>query len=189
MRSILDKKGAIELSMTTVVVIVLSMVMLALGLTLVRTLFTGAIYTAGSLNEQVKNQINQIFQSETTKVGIVSEQGQLNPERGKDQCAWWAIVADVAGKYDYTFTIDPSECADATKGYHLTKAAVESWFVDLKGSKTLSANDPQQYCLLMNIPTSAPSCVFKVDLEVTSNNVIYGGSSVYIRPKAATLFG
>ena len=189
MRSVLNRKGAIELSMTTVVVIVLAMTMLALGLTLVRTLFTGAIYTAGTLNDQVKNQINQIFQSETTRVGIISEQGQLNPARGKDQCVWWAIVADTGGKYDYSFTVDPAECAQTAKGYHLTKQMIESWFIDLKGSKSLAANDRQQYCLPLNIPRNAPSCLFKVDLETKKDMVIYGSSTVYIRAKAATLFG
>jgi len=190
MRGILDKKAAIEMSMTTVVVIVLSMVMLALGLTLVRTLFSGAILTAGSLNTQVQSEINKIFQNEEQKVAIISEQGQLAPSRGKDQSVFWLIVADTSGKYDYEFIISPSECADATKGYHLTKEIIGKWFIDLKGSKTLAANDKQSYRLPMNIPSNAPSCLFKLDLEVKKDNVIYGGTqTVYIRPKAATLFG
>ena len=62
MRSILYKrKAAIELSMTTVVVIVLAMTMLALGLTLVRTLFKGAIFTAQSLSENTQKEIDKIF--------------------------------------------------------------------------------------------------------------------------------
>jgi hypothetical protein len=189
-RSVLSKKrGAIELSMTTVVVIVLAMTMLALGLTLVRTLFTGAIFTATSLNSQVQNEINKIFQSETTKVGIISEQGKLEPARGKDNCIWWAIVADTGGKYDYTFSVDAAECGDATKGYRLTKTMIESWFTGLKGTMAMAPNQQQSPCLLLTVPNNAPSCLFKVDLEVKKDGVIYGGSSTYIRPKAATLFG
>ena len=62
MISILNsKKGAIELSMTTVVVIVLAMTMLILGLTLIRTIFTGAQYNVQSINDKVRGEINSLF--------------------------------------------------------------------------------------------------------------------------------
>lgn len=191
MRSVLSKKkGAIELSMTTVVVIVLSMTMLALGLTLVRTLFTGATYTASSLNNQVQDQLNKIFQSETTTAAIVSEQGLLGPARGEDSCVWWAVVADTAGTYAYEFTITPNECADATKGYRLTQTNIKSWFLtSMTGNVNLAANEKGQYCLRFNVPTNAPSCLFSVDLLVKKDGVNYGSSRVDIRPKKATLFG
>ena len=191
MRSILKRKrAAIELSMTTVVVIVLAMTMLAVGLTLVRTLFKGAIYTAGSLNTQIQDQINQMFQSETTTVGIVSDQGLLEPSRGDDSCVWWAIVAYDSGTYDYTFSIIPAECADASKGYRLTDASIGKWFLTpLHGSVSLAPNQPEKYCLRFNIPSNAPSCLFSVDLVVTKDGVNYGSERVDIRPKKSTLFG
>jgi len=188
MKSILKRKrAAIELSMTTIVVIVLAMTMLALGLTLVKTLFKGAIYTASSLNTQVQSELNKVFQSDTTRVGIVSEQGQLNPDRGKDQCIWWAVVADTSDTYNYDFSVSPEKCGETT--YHLTKATIESWFTGLKGSASYAANDQKQNCLLLSLPKTAPSCVFKLDLKITKAGANYGSDSVYIRPKAATLFG
>jgi hypothetical protein len=72
MRSVLKrKKGAIELSMTTVVVIVLAMTMLALGLTLVRTLFKGAIWTAESLSESVHKEVDKMFSEEGTDLMLI----------------------------------------------------------------------------------------------------------------------
>jgi hypothetical protein len=53
----------------------------------------------------------------------------------------------------------------------------------------MAPNQQQSPCLLLTVPNNAPSCLFKVDLEVKKDGVIYGGSSTYIRPKAATLFG
>jgi len=187
MRSILYKrKAAIELSMTTVVVIVLAMTMLALGLTLVRTLFKGAIYTATSLNSQVQSELNKVFQSETTKVGIVSEQGMLEPSLGKDGVVWWALVSADEGRYSYTFTIDPRECA--SQGY--TETRLKTWFTGLTGYIDMPVNSNKENKLLMSIPQNAPACAFELKITVYGiNKEIYGSDNVFIRPKKATLFG
>ena len=42
LKKISQKKGAIELSMTTIVILVLAMSMLILGLVLIKAIFTGA---------------------------------------------------------------------------------------------------------------------------------------------------
>ena len=55
------KKGAMELSISTVVVIVLAMSMLILGLILVRSIFTGAKYNIEKMNEKVEGEINKLF--------------------------------------------------------------------------------------------------------------------------------
>ncbi len=56
-----NKEGALELSIGTIVVIVIGMSMLILGLVLVRTIFTGATSSVDTLNEQVMNEIVGLF--------------------------------------------------------------------------------------------------------------------------------
>jgi len=190
MRSILkSKKGAIEFSMTTVVIIVLSMTMLVLGLTLVRTLFTGAIYTAQSMNSQIQNKINQAFQEETTTLAIVKEAAAtVNPELGKDNCIWWAIQADIPGAYTYEAKIVAGECATI---YGVSLATIQSWFpTGLKGSVNLPANVPTSKCLRLTLPKTAPSCLFTVALTAyNSAGTIYGSDDVGVRAKKPGLFG
>ena len=60
-----NKKGAIELSMTTVVVIVLAMSMLILGLVLIRSIFKGATESVNILNDKVKGEITNLFSEES----------------------------------------------------------------------------------------------------------------------------
>jgi len=182
----MNKKAAFELSMTTVVIIVLAMVMLALGLTLVKTIFSGAVYTATSLNDQVKNEINKMFEQGGTNVGIISESGKLEPSRGKDNCVWWAILAEQAASYGYSFKVSPEKCTQEG----LTQQEIETWFTGLTGGPTtMAANQKDNKCLLLTPPKNAPSCVFTLNLAVTKGNAPYGSASVYIRPKAGTLFG
>ena len=48
-RKITGKKGAMELSMGTIVILVLAMSMLILGLVLIRTIFMGAKYNVQTI--------------------------------------------------------------------------------------------------------------------------------------------
>ena len=55
------KKGAIEMSIGTIVIIVLAMSMLILGMILVKNIFSGASENVLQMNDKVKDQINKLF--------------------------------------------------------------------------------------------------------------------------------
>ena len=63
-KPIKNKKAALELSIGTVVVLVIGMAMLILGLVLVRTIFTGAKYNVDQINKNVEAEINKLFDEE-----------------------------------------------------------------------------------------------------------------------------
>jgi len=64
----MQKKGAMELSISTIVVIVLAMSMLILGLVLVRTIFKGATESVIEIDTKVKGEIKNLFVDENTKI-------------------------------------------------------------------------------------------------------------------------
>ena len=55
------KTGALELSIGTIVIIVLAMSMLILGMVLVRNIFSGSSENILQMNDKVKDQINRLF--------------------------------------------------------------------------------------------------------------------------------
>ncbi|MFH1358450.1 MAG: hypothetical protein ABIH37_01015 [archaeon] len=61
LRKIKSKKAALELSIGTIVILVIAMSMLILGLILVRTIFTGAKYNVETMNKKVEAEINKLF--------------------------------------------------------------------------------------------------------------------------------
>lgn len=65
-----NKKAAIELSIGTVVIIVIAMTMLIMGIVLVRNIFAGATDSVNSLNDKVKGEITNLFVEESSKIGI-----------------------------------------------------------------------------------------------------------------------
>lgn len=58
-----EKKAALELSIGTIIIIVLALTMLILGIVLVRSIMCGAIGLTGELNSKVKKEIGKIFES------------------------------------------------------------------------------------------------------------------------------
>ena len=65
-----NKKAAVELSIGTIVIIVLAMTMLVLGLVLVRDIFTGATASVDSLNEKVRQEISRLFSDEDQNIVV-----------------------------------------------------------------------------------------------------------------------
>ena len=66
----MNKKGAIELSIGTIVVIVLAMSMLILGLVLIKNIFGGATATVDVLNDKVMGAVSSLFSDEGTDVVV-----------------------------------------------------------------------------------------------------------------------
>ncbi len=71
------KKAAIELSIGTVVIIVLAMSMLILGLVLIRNIFGGATDSVDALNDGVRSEITSLFAEESSKIAIKLGAGKL----------------------------------------------------------------------------------------------------------------
>lgn len=65
-----NKKAAIELSIGTIVVVVLAMTMLILGLVLVRTIFSGTTESVNTLSDKVRGEITGLFAEEGNKIAI-----------------------------------------------------------------------------------------------------------------------
>ena len=57
-----NRKAAMEMSVGTIVTIVLLMTVLILGLVLVRTIFTGAIENINGIDQAVKSELKNYFQ-------------------------------------------------------------------------------------------------------------------------------
>ena len=76
MLKINGKEGALELSIGTIVIIVIGMSMLILGLVLVRTIFVGSTASIGELNEKVQNEIATLFADEGSDIVVKLGEGQ-----------------------------------------------------------------------------------------------------------------
>ncbi|MEA3330016.1 MAG: hypothetical protein U9Q06_04710 [Nanoarchaeota archaeon] len=80
------KKGAFELSMSTIVVVVLALILLGMGVFLIRSIMCGSITMVNDINEGLADSIDDIFQTSAEEVvcygggdeEIGLEEGKIN---------------------------------------------------------------------------------------------------------------
>jgi len=70
------KGGAIELSMTTMIVVVLSLTMLILGFVFVRSIMCGAIGVTDEIGNKVEGEVQRLFESSSADIACI---GSDNP--------------------------------------------------------------------------------------------------------------
>ncbi len=162
-----SKKGAIELSMTTVVIIVLAMTMLILGLTLVKTIFTGAKYNVETINEKVKGEINKLFVEEEQRSAIYLASASAKIKQGESYGIAFAIknVEDEGMfSYDVKKISDNCKIDDPMKWFLLAPS----------GSKIpIAAGSVYTDRILLKPSPTAELCTAKFRIEISKDGRIY----------------
>lgn len=171
-----NKKGAIELSIGTIVIIVLAMAMLILGLTLVRTIFTGATYNVQELNKNVEGEINKLFnEKEGVKTIIYLPNNEADIKKGTSYGVAFAIKNTVqgenfAGRFSYKI-----QSSSVQTGCKLSLAQADSYVIlGSTGSVDISpGSDPVARLAKIQPPDAAPLCEIFYDLIVTKDGQPY----------------
>lgn len=109
-----NKKG-LEMSINTIVIIVIAVTMLILGLVLVRTIMCGAMNLAATTNEGALNQINKLFSEQQgedfTCMGVTSPMDIVPGNYNVVGCGFKSTTPIT---YSYTYTIEGAQSADGT---------------------------------------------------------------------------
>ena len=173
------KQGQMQMSVGTIVTIVLLMTVLILGLVLVRTIFSGAIENIGSIDQSVKNEINKLFaEDDSRKIIIYPPSREITIKKGDDDNRGFAFsirnVDITPGEFTYeVFANDP----DLRNRCNLNEVEIESWIqVGRTGSITIppgsSMADPE--FVRFFIPENAPPCTVRYGINVEKDRIQYG---------------
>ena len=109
----MNKKGAIELSMTTIIIIVIGVVILSLGLMFVRGIFSKVETLSGGAFEEAENVLNQIAthdQEVTVPSTVIIKQGEQKTFR-----IWVVNQGNLAKNYNLA-SITPSPDSPTNPG-------------------------------------------------------------------------
>lgn len=149
-RKKLNKKAALELSIGTIVIIVIAITMLILGIVFVRSVMCGALSLTGEINNRVKGEINRLFGATGAEVQCIGSSGE--PVRmipGKVNIIYCGIKAPQTAKYSVSLV-------DYNAVYS-TKSEIKSWIVDDTWTGEVAPGDeiPKKVARL-NLPDNAP---------------------------------
>jgi hypothetical protein len=150
------KGGAIELSMTTIIVVVLSLTLLIMGFVFVRSIMCGAIGLSGSINEQTQSQINDLFSASGGEIQCFGDGSTpLKIASGSTFEVGCKFDAEETTHYRAEVTIDQDGSTILRKG--VTLAELQTWIPvkRFEGDVTTSDNDAKRIALF-DLPDDAP---------------------------------
>lgn len=175
------KNGAFEMSMTTMIVIVLSVIFLIMALVLIRNIFGGATASVDQINTQVTKEINKLFTDENKKIVIYLGTDKI--AKIKAGTTNFGLIIGAETKYgnpidnrsdiQYKLELDKnSECYKM-----IGPTGIQRWFTQQKISGTTTywnnideAESDKAYTRIeLSIPAGTVVCTQKVMVDFIDN--------------------
>ena len=175
-----NKKAAIEMSIGTIVTIVLSMSMLILGMVLIKNIFSGASNISDMSNDQVASEIAKLY-GDDKKLVIYPSVDMFEITPGETSVFAIRIknllknvdAANVAFSYDISFS-DFEECG-------LSETQLFAWMKGESGSDILIASSGESIeKISISVPEGAPLCTFKLRVHVKQNGTPYDATQMFV---------
>jgi len=166
------KRGAIELSISTIVIIVLAMSMLILGLVLVKSIFSGAKYNVDQMNDKVKDQISKLF-AEDTRAVVYLPNNLLTIKQGENWGLAFAIQNKIASQ-EFNWTVRTTDLRTEEK-CGVSQEEAMAWITTGDAGRAQIASG-QQYTdiIRFNIPegsvSDVASCILRFQIVITDKD-------------------
>jgi len=167
-----NKKAAMEMSMGTIVTIVLLMSVLVLGIFMVQNIFTAGDEALEGISGEMNNQINELFAKKDLAVVMAPTDKQITVKRGdKPRGFGFKVKNDVNEVQSFTYTVTAAGESKIKEkcGSSMTIEKANAFLQTDEGSFKLGASRIQQdgEMILLTIPDSAPECTieYRVDIQ------------------------
>jgi hypothetical protein len=180
-----NKHGAIELSVGTIVVVVLAMSMLILGLFLIRGIFSTSQNAVTQVDSQLKSQLSKMF-GEEKKLVIYPDTGTVDVRQGKIE--GFAIgIKNLGGvardaKFSYEVSIPTGNTVRQDCG-GVSETDIMSLVSAGSGSESdigIASGDAAYRVVLFDTNTGDPLCTVKFKVDVKVNGQPYQSGIIFV---------
>jgi hypothetical protein len=171
-----NKRGQMEMSVGTIVTIVLLVTLLILGIVLVKNIFTSAKGVVDLTDQQLRNEINKLF-SEESKVSIYPQTRLIEIKQETTGGVGLGIrnllVGSTANK-EFSYTVSVSD-ADIQEKCGISVATAEGWISTGRAENgiPIPPGDFSTQKVLFEIPTGSPLCTIRFRINVNADDTIY----------------
>jgi len=170
----MSKRGAIEMTMGTIVVIVLAVTMLILGIVFVKSIMCSGIVISEELSTGVKNEVRGLFGADKFGVKCVGEGGQeiKYATGGRRQVV---CVIKVEEQAEYSLILKSIEEIKGTNS-----RLAEKWVIDQdwKGAVSPGGDGADAVVAVLDIPKDAPASTLK--LTISAENKGTGAKTTHV---------
>lgn len=159
MKKVMNKFAAMEMSIGTIVVIVLAMSMLILGLVFVRNIMCSGIIITEQISAGAENEIKGLFNVDDYGVKCMGEAGEEVKlgDGGKRQIV---CVVKTDETLDYDLKIKSIESIGGVK-----TNVVQDWIIDKDWKGKVAPGEQTVVVAVLDIPRNTDSTNLKITLE------------------------
>ena len=188
-----NKKAAIELSVTTVIIIVIGVSLLILGMFLVRNIMCGAIGLTGTSLDKAKDELNRLFGSaggEVVCLGSVGEAVKMSP--GQQNYVYCSVKA-TAQNAKYQIAVDRNQIQYKPDDNSAAPPATSGWILDsgwggTSGIVIPPGDDEPKTILVINVPTDSPDMTIIVPYSASRNGQVIKSNKLYFKVSRSGFF-
>lgn len=200
-----NKRAAFEMSVSTMIIIVLAVVFLILALTLIRNIFGSATQSVDVVNDQVMSQLRALFTDENQKI-VIKLSDNTADIRADNTPIGIAVAArtlygNSPGNYSgIQYKLEPVKTSDCYTKLGITQ--ITRWFTSQKLSTTGEVyNDMDKFdsvdlagaSIKVQIPEGTISCSQQVRITFIDNTqeqkgLPIGGDTLTIQVMRKALF-
>ncbi len=173
-----SRKGAMELTMGTMVTIVLLVMVLILGGYFVNKIFFSAGTSIDNIDQLVKNEISKMFSEDNSrKIVIYPETRKISIKKGTEGNGFGLSIRNVGNepaKFGYEI-----ESVEIGEGCPMTLSQADSLlFGGSRSDIQIGAGDKMTDPVLIefNIPETTPPCKIRYSITMTKGTEPYGSS-------------
>ena len=153
----LNKRASLELSISTIVIVILAMTLLGLGLAFIKNIFGSAEELSDSAFGKVSDQLQRDLVNNGER--LIFSQSKVDIERGKSSLLGWGIRNENRVRLDYWAEFTPIKCPIVCP----SKEKLNSeWF-------TFKYNPDGNVSSLLYSVDSAEQSIKRVDLTAPQN--------------------
>jgi len=179
-----SRKAAMEMSVGTIVTIVLLMTVLVLGIFFIQKIFFTGTNAIDEVGTEIESQIQKLFSEEGERIAIYPSSRDITVKKGDDPKGFAFNVRnkDVeSAKFNYEVRAeDISKC-----GSTMTLAKANGFLLGGSGSFSLSSGESLAKSRLVRfiIPETAPICTMIYVIEVEQDGTPYASADIVVKLK------
>lgn len=176
-----SKKAAMEMSIGTLVTIVLLMVVLGLGIFLIQKIFRGGGSFVDEVNTEVQNQVDTLFsQNKETKVALIPISREISLPKGSSGGIALSIRNTELTQGVFTYE---TEFVEKQAGCTLTPDQARNLIILGREGRDirLGSGDSMESAILIrfDVPETAPLCKMRYSVNVEKDGATYGSTTYF----------
>ena len=176
----MPKKGALELPVNMLVIIILSLIILAGGITLLYRFIGGAEELKGQIDARTDAELERLLVDQGKQVALPLHTAIIR--RGETHVFGLGLL-NIGEAREFLIQADLSKVVDAQEQDITTsvdKAAVEEWLLYEREPILLLEQEHRKEPLLVSVPAGALPAQYLFNARVTADEEQYGNAQKFI---------